>query len=129
MSLMETWQFWMGIGAFVVVVLIGVFQIRKQTDSLMKTILGFKYLCIAFALLLFSFGLALPLTGFWALEPKIDVESLLEVSVYQQRLGSDLNRLREVVEWSLRFGVIWLVAMCALVKSLAKELLKNRSGA
>jgi len=124
---METWEFWTGIGAFVVVAVIGVFQNRKQTDPLMRTITGFKYLSVAFALLLFSLGLSLPLTGFWASELPFKAESLQEVSIYQQRIGSDLNRLREVVEWALRFGIIWLLAMGALAMSLAKELIKNRS--
>ena len=123
---METWEFWTGITAFVVVAVIGVFQNRKQIDPLMRTISGFKYMCIAYALLLFSLGLSLPST-FWAADLPFKPESLQDVSVYQQRLGSDLNRLREVIEWSLRFGFIWLITMFYLAKTLAKELVKNRS--
>lgn len=129
MSLMETWEFWIGLSAYSAVCVIGVFRIRKQTDPLLRTTLGFKYMCAAFALLLFSLGLSLPFTGFWASELPFKPESLQDISIYQQRLGSDLNRVREVVEWSLRFGFIWLIVMFVWTTSLAKELAKRRSGA
>ena len=119
----------MGLAAYFVVGVIGVFRIRKQTNPLLRMILGFKYMCAAFALLLLSLGLSLPFTGFWASELPFKPESLQDISIYQQRLGSDLNRVREVVEWSLRFGFIWLIVMFVWTTSLAKELVKKRSGA
>lgn len=129
MSLMETWEFWIGLAAYSVVCVIGVFRSRKQSDPLLRTIISFKYSCLAFALLLLSLGLLLPFTGFWASELPFKPESLQDISIYQQRLGSDLNRVREVVEWTLRFGSIWLIVMFFLAASLAKELINKRSGA
>jgi hypothetical protein len=122
-----TWQFWTGFVAFMVVATIGHFQKRKETEPLMKEIIYFKYLCIAYGIFLSAMMLALPPTEIWAWEGWIKVESFQDVSENQRRLGLDINRLREILQWTLLFAMLWLFAIFNMVKAFAKERFKNKS--
>lgn len=128
-SLIETWQFWTGFTAFAIFGFVGLFLRSRESDPILEILVGFKYQCIGFGLFLLLMMFAMPPTSIWMLESLSKVESFQDVSRFQRQMGSDLHRLREILQYSLQLAAFWLFGSSyAVVAFIKREREKNKTG-
>lgn len=123
--LVETWQFWVGIAAFFIISIAGIWLSKKRQDTLASAMVRFKFLTIAFGVLVVSLMTTLPPIGSWVFQEDFRLKSLEEAATYQQQLGLALYRIREILQWALQFLIFWLFALFSFLKVLVTEHRRN----